>query len=541
MSKHIDVEYLIIGAGPAGLQLGYFFEKSHQQYLILEKGERPGTFFETFPRHRTLISVNKVFTGYTDKEINLRWDWNSLLSDDEQMLFKHYSKEFFPPANELLRYLTDFANRFHLKVQYGTTVSKIEKKDSFIVRDQQGDIYTCRRLIIATGVTQPYIPPIPGIEHCENYTECSVAPEDFTDQRVLIIGKGNSALETANNLIETTRTVHLCSPNPVTMAWKTHFVGNLRAINDNFLDTYQLKLQNGILDANIESIERQEKHFVVNIVYAHAKGERRTIEYDRILVCTGFRFDPTIFDEECRPALVFNHRLPDQTSEWESTNIKDLYFAGTLTQARDYKKTMSGFIHGFRHNAQALHHIFEYKYEGKAWPSQELADQPEALAEKVIGRINSSAAMFLQPGFLCDLLVAPHDGTPRYYEDIPVDYVHDGELGRNACYYTISLEYGDFSEVDPFNVERDPDPAKAYLTPYLHPIIRRFAGASIVDEYHLLEDLENVYAPEKYNKGIADYLSRGQQEHALHRELARIGSILHGKRTSKGRELITPP
>lgn len=511
MSKHTDVEYLIIGAGPAGLQSGYFFEKGDQPYLILEKGERPGTFFETFPRHRTLISVNKVITGYEDQEINLRWDWNSLLSDDEHMLFKHYSKAFFPPANEFVRYLSDFTHRFSLKVKYGTTVCKIDKKESFLVQDQHGDTYSCRHLIIATGFTKSYIPPVPGIELCENYTDCSVVPEDFTDQRVLIIGKGNSALETANNLIESARTIHLCSPVPVTMAWKTHFVGNLRAVNDNFLDTYQLKLQNGILDANIESIVRQDERFIVKIIYTHAREERRTIEYDRILVCTGFRFDNALFTEACRPAMTIKDRFPAMTSAWESSNIKDLYFIGTLMQMRDFKKTMSGFIHGFRYNIQALHHIFEDRHEGKPWPAQEVSNQPEILAEKILQRINTSSSMFLQPAFFCDVLVVPPQSEPQYYNDIPVHYLHESALGNNECYYTISLEYGDFSKVDPFNVDRDPDPKKAYLTPYLHPIVRRFSGASLIDEYHLLEDLENIYGPEKYSKGLIEYLEKAHK------------------------------
>lgn len=520
MSTHTDIEYLIVGAGPAGLQLGYYMEKSHQPYLILEKGERPGTFFETFPRHRTLISVNKVVTGYTDPEVNLRWDWNSLLSDDEQMLFKQYSKAFFPAAQDFVRYLADFATHFQLNVQYATTVCKIEKKESFLLEDQQGNTYTCRRLIVATGFAQSYIPPIPGIELCENYTDCSVAPEDFTGQRVLIIGKGNSAFETANNLLETTATIHLCSPHPVTMAWKTHFVGNLRSVNDGFLDTYQLKLQNGILDAHIESIVRQGDHFEVKIIYTHAREERRTILYDRILVCTGFRFDDAPFEPTCRPALTINDRFPAQTSEWESQNIKDLYFIGTLTQMRDFKKTMSGFIHGFRYNVQALDRILAGKYHGKTWPSQQLAAQPEALAERVIQRINTSSAMFLQPGFFCDVLVVPQEGTPHYYEDVPVDYLHESVLGSHDSYYAISLEYGDFSQVDPFNIDRDPDPEKAHLTAYLHPIVRHFAGSSLIDEYHLAEDLENIYQPDKYRQGLVDYLSGTLQGHVpLQRKL----------------------
>src|SRR5262249_59287236 len=93
-------DYLIIGAGPAGLQLGYLLEKAGHSYLILEAGDTPGTFFKKFPRHRTLISSNKVYTGYDDLEKNLRWDWNSLLCDDERFLFKNYSKRYFPAADD---------------------------------------------------------------------------------------------------------------------------------------------------------------------------------------------------------------------------------------------------------------------------------------------------------------------------------------------------------------------------------------------------------------------------------------------------------
>ena len=56
------MDYLIIGAGPAGLQLAYFLQKAGRDYHLLEAGQGPGTFFRTFPRHRQLISSNKVHT-----------------------------------------------------------------------------------------------------------------------------------------------------------------------------------------------------------------------------------------------------------------------------------------------------------------------------------------------------------------------------------------------------------------------------------------------------------------------------------------------
>jgi protoporphyrinogen oxidase len=73
MPRTIERDFCVLGAGPAGLQLGYFLQKADRSYVILEKGSTPGTFFKKFPRHRKLISVNKVYTGHCDQEINYRW------------------------------------------------------------------------------------------------------------------------------------------------------------------------------------------------------------------------------------------------------------------------------------------------------------------------------------------------------------------------------------------------------------------------------------------------------------------------------------
>ena len=37
-------DYVIVGAGPAGLQLGYFMQQAGWNYLIVEAGSGPGQF-----------------------------------------------------------------------------------------------------------------------------------------------------------------------------------------------------------------------------------------------------------------------------------------------------------------------------------------------------------------------------------------------------------------------------------------------------------------------------------------------------------------
>jgi len=513
MKTKAEFEYLIIGAGPAGLQMAYFLEKSDRNYLILEAGESAGSSFNKFPRHGKLISINKVYTGYEDPEINLRWDWNSLLSDSEAMLFKNYSKRYFPDAKDLVTYLCDFAAHFNLKIKYGIRVVRIAKNNKFMVIDSNGNVYSCDRLIIATGFAKPYIPEIPGIELAENYTDVSVNPEDFINQKVLIIGKGNSGFETADNLVDTTASIHVASPHPIKLAWQTKYVGHLRAVNNNLLDTYQLKSQNGILDATIEKIEYKNEKFVVSFSYSHANGEKEEICYDRVIICTGFKFDDSLFDASCKPNLAINNRFPDQTSEWESTNVKDLYFIGVLMHQRDYKKKQSGFIHGFRYNIRTLHHILEHKYHDRQLPNQLIKVTPESLTKAIINRVNQSSGLWQQTGFLCDLIVIANNGkVAQYYQDLTADYVHNSEFGKHDRYYIVTLEFG--HEIlnqaqDPFAIERvhKDDEKNGANSAFIHPVIRHYHRNNLISEHHVIEDLESEWLEEVHIEPLRKFFA----------------------------------
>ncbi len=108
-------QYLIVGAGPAGLQLSYFLQQAGADYVTLEREATPAGFFRHYPRHRRLISLNKVHTDSTDPEIRLRWDWNSLLNDAPGLLFPSYSDEYLPSADDLVRYLCDFQRHHGLQ------------------------------------------------------------------------------------------------------------------------------------------------------------------------------------------------------------------------------------------------------------------------------------------------------------------------------------------------------------------------------------------------------------------------------------------
>jgi len=496
------LDYLVVGAGPAGLQLGHFLSRTGRSHLILEAGPRPGTFFQTFPRHRTLISINKKHTGWDDPELNLRMDWNSLLSDDPGLLFTRYSDRYFPDAEDMVRYLADFAAACDLPVVYDARVTQVTRDDdgTFQVTDASGRTYAARRLVVATGVSRPNVPPIPGVEKAELYGTASTDPQEYVGRRVLIIGKGNSAFETADNLVETAAVIHVAGPNSIRMAWRTHYVGHLRAVNNGLLDTYQLKSQNALLDGDVKRIDRQaDGSFLVTVSFARADEVTKDIPYDRVIVCTGFRFDAGIFDAECRPGLTIADRFPALTPAYESIDVPDLYFAGTITQSRDFKRGTSGFIHGFRYGVRALHRVLEHRYHGAAWPSRGVPAEPGELAAAVLERVNRSSALWQQFGLIGDAIVFDGFNGASYLDEVPVDLdppiAHDASAGV----FRITLDYGpDHDTVDPFDVSvgriRQSDAARAAKGHYLHPIVRYHppAGGTPV-EHHVTENLENEW------------------------------------------------
>lgn len=44
----VSHEYCVLGAGPAGLQMGYFLSRSQRDYIILERNTGPGSFFNMY-------------------------------------------------------------------------------------------------------------------------------------------------------------------------------------------------------------------------------------------------------------------------------------------------------------------------------------------------------------------------------------------------------------------------------------------------------------------------------------------------------------
>lgn len=504
-----NYEVLIVGAGPAGLQLGYFLKKQGIDYAILDRAANCGSTFEKFPRHGQLISINKVNTGIDDAEINLRWDWNSLLSEGQELNFSDYSKDYFPKASVLVDYLNDFKAQFNLKIHFNQTVQDVSMADGEYKISTETDAFSAKRLVVATGLGRQNKPDVEGINLAIDYADMDMDKGKYENKRVMIIGKGNSAFETADDLNNVASVIHLCSPNPIKLAWNTHYVGHVRAVNNNVLDTYQLKSQNTILDGDIDYIRQKNGGFVVGISYSHANGQKIEVPVDHVINCAGFSMDTSMFGEACMPEMRLNNKFPKMTEKWESVNNKNMFFCGINMHSRDYRKTFSGFIHGFRYNCAILAKLLAKDIMGTKLPSETIA-AGDNLYLKLMDRIHKSSSLFQQPAFICDVIQfsdSPEKSSEReYFQDVTFDILSGSHLFdiMQTSYMTLSIEYGKQKYPDMFDIPRNPE--NGAESAFIHPVFRIFKNGEMIEEFHLPEDLENNWYQSIYQTILTDFL-----------------------------------
>ena len=211
-------EYCVIGAGPGGLQMAALLHSAQRDYVVIERAAVPGSFYQRYPRHRNLISINKRYTGRNNAEFNWRHDWNSLLSPSSGPAsnaprFWEFSDDYFPAADAWVEYAHSYSQG--LNIRYSTEVTKVSRKRKslgadFVLHTESARSETishtrCQTLIVATSLPKPYIPPIDGLEEVSigyEDDDFSINPEDFRNKTVLILGKKQSAMETAKNICE---------------------------------------------------------------------------------------------------------------------------------------------------------------------------------------------------------------------------------------------------------------------------------------------------------------------------------------------------
>jgi lysine/ornithine N-monooxygenase len=499
---------IIIGAGPAGLQLGYFLSKLNINYVIFERNNIAGSFFDKFPHSGKLISINKRYVGSDLPDFKLRHDWNSLLSD-ENLLFTEYSKDFYPDKKDMVRYLNDFATKTNLNILYGMNVLSIDKIDDIDNityklkvknKDNEEEIYECNKLICATGLSKPNIVinhnvKVP-IKHYYEYEKNYFLEEEnlkkYINKRVLIIGGGNASYELANLLTNYASHIRIYQKIHKDLSLRTNYTGDIRAVYLPFLDTFYLKSLNSVYGGGEIKIRQKDYNSKYEVLVYEDKSHIIN-NFDDVILATGWKFDSSIFNFTIN--TVKNNKYPKINYNYESDNNKNLFFIGTLMHSLDYKVSSGGFIHGFRY---LIKYFVNLNYE-KMFDITELNySNLENIASFIIYKINNTSPIYQMHSVLCDILCFDKITKEiKYVNDVSIDFFKFNKIfsdNKEKIFIIITLEFSN----NKINDIRELGLKLSSLgfennSKYIHPIFKIYDFNDnverLIEEQHLDEDL----------------------------------------------------
>ncbi|MEE4286893.1 MAG: NAD(P)-binding domain-containing protein [Mariniphaga sp.] len=249
-----DYDLVVIGAGPAGISATLEAKRLKLKTITLEQDTLGGTVF-TFPRSKIVMThpmdlplYGKVKLYETGKEELLAL-WNTVLSKND------------------------------IQIQEHKKVDKIvQQNGGFSVRCSNGNEYSAQRVLLAIGRRgTPRKLDVPG-ENLHKVFYRLLEPELISGKRILVVGGGDSAIESA---------LLLAPHNIVTLSYRKDAFSRLKPKNKQHLDeAISANKLEVILNSNVTSINVNQVNIKVegkeqlslgnDLVYIFAGGELPT-------------------------------------------------------------------------------------------------------------------------------------------------------------------------------------------------------------------------------------------------------------------------
>ena len=177
-------DVVVIGAGQAGLSVGYHLKWRGIDHIILERAPRVGDVWRN------------------------RWDSLRLFTPAKFDSLDGYRfpahKDTFPTKDEMADYLEAYAARFDLPVRVNEPVRRLSKANGLFRVETAHRVYEATRVVIAAaGYQKPRLPAFandlnPQVFqiHSHEYRN----PDQFPNGPVLLVGAGNSGAEIAMDM-----------------------------------------------------------------------------------------------------------------------------------------------------------------------------------------------------------------------------------------------------------------------------------------------------------------------------------------------------
>lgn len=274
LNKNAQAEYdvVIVGAGPAGISATLEASKQNLKSVTLEQDSLGGTVY-SFPRAKVVMTSpmdlplhGKIKLGETSK-------------------------------SELLGLWMEILGKYNISINEQEKVESIEKQDdTFIVMTNKGH-YTTRAILLSIGRRgTPRKLGVPGEENEKVYYRL-LEPELIHEQNILVVGGGDSAIESALLLVE--------ENNKVTLSYRSNSFSRIKPRNLEKINQAANSGEINVIfnstvveikdDEVLLSIENSEEITIPNdLVYVFAGGELPTKFLEKIGITITKKFGDAV-------------------------------------------------------------------------------------------------------------------------------------------------------------------------------------------------------------------------------------------------------
>jgi len=226
IKKDVKAEYdlVVVGAGPAGISATLAAKKFGLNTLTLEQDTLGGTVF-TFPRAKIVMTAPMDLPLYG------------------QVKFNETSK------TQLLDLWHKVILKNDIKIKENSKVQSITQNgDTFNVETIHGESYNTKTVLLAIGRRgTPRKLNVPG-ENSEKVAYRLLEPEEIKNKNILVVGGGDSAIESA---------LLLADENKVTLSYRSNAFNRIKVKNNEKIND---AIKSGLIDikfsSNIVSIEK---------------------------------------------------------------------------------------------------------------------------------------------------------------------------------------------------------------------------------------------------------------------------------------------
>lgn len=250
------LDVVVVGAGSAGLGVGYHLRQAGLEFVILERGEI-GESWRSQRWDSFALNTPNHINGLPGSPYDGKDPDGFMLRDEVVNLFERH------------------AQQHSLPIRTGTTVERVSEKDGqFVVEavdaDRQSIELTAPNVIVASGGQR--VPRIPAISggfpdsilqiHAADYR----SPDRLPEGAVVVVGSAQSGCQITEDLLEGGRTVYLCTSRVarVPRRYRGH-------------DTLHWFLEAGLLDQTVDDLEDPMMQFAAQPQVSGVGPQGRTV------------------------------------------------------------------------------------------------------------------------------------------------------------------------------------------------------------------------------------------------------------------------